>query len=109
MIQEAEDTTRTAASVWARAEGWKDARNVDSVPGVLDAAQTLLAENRPRRRFAGDLLDTPQARYGVDWEFGDRVTCQAWGREFDGEIRAVFFSLSGDGLETIGARVEVDE
>ena len=60
------------------------------------------------RSFSGNLLDTQQFRYGVDWQFGDRITAQYGGEEFDAMIDAVVFTVDENGQETLEARAEVE-
>lgn len=104
----ATDTGRLNSSVWGRRELFVDARNEAATAGVTAKAQAALAQARPYVRFAGTLLDTPQSRYGLDWQYGDRVTCTYQGLQFDGMVRAVEFAIGGDGQEEIRARVEVE-
>jgi len=107
-IVEVSDSTRIGASVWNRREGFADARNEPTTAGVTTKGNEVLAAGRPRLHFSGDLLDTERARYGVEWEFGDRVSATYLGRQFDGMIRAVSIQMGDGGQETLTARLEVD-
>ncbi len=108
---EVSDSVRIGASIWNRREGFKDARNTE--PGDTAARTTegnqMLNQGRPRLRFSGDVVDTEQARYGRDWFFGDRVTAVDGDLQFDCMIKALAVKLDGKGLESIGARLEVEE
>ena len=53
-------------------------------------------------------MDTPRSRYGVDWDFGDKVTARYRGREFHGDIRSVTVTIDASGLETVRAGLEID-
>ncbi|HLA39070.1 MAG TPA: hypothetical protein VJ417_03695, partial [Candidatus Glassbacteria bacterium] len=64
---------------------------------------------KPRLRFSGKLLDTPQAVYGKDWNFCDRVTVEYRGRQLDGLVNAVTVKVDGEGNETVEARFEVED
>lgn len=103
------DVSRYAASPWNRREAFADARNEDTTAGVTNKARSVLEEGRPRMRFSGKLLDTWQARYGVHWGFGDRITAEHRGKQFDGLIRGIKIGKTGKGEEFIEARIEVDE
>ena len=46
--------------------------------------------------------------YGIDWDFGDKVTLRYAGLEFFGDVRSVTVSIDSNGLETVRASVEVD-
>lgn len=103
----AEDTARSGRSIWGRREGFKDARNESTLAGVTNSANEMLASGEPRVLFGASLLDTPQARYGVDWDWGDRVTTEYQGQR-DGLVRADRVIVNSQGKEMIEARIEVD-
>jgi len=107
---EVSDTDLISGSAWGRREAFKDARHVDigNSAELTDEANTRLAEGRPRVRFTGSLIDSPQSRYGLDWHFGDKVTVQHAGYEFDGIIRSVRVQVDRDGLEEVDARIEAE-
>lgn len=107
-IEEMSDSERLNRSAFGRIEDWQDARNEDSDAGVQDAARSRLASGRPRVRFIGVLRDMPSSRYGVEWDFGDRVTVAYRGQQYDGMIRSVVIGVDNQAVETIDARVEVD-
>ena len=106
-IVEVSDAARIGMSPWNRREGFADARNESTTAGVTAKGNEVLAAGRPRLRFSASLKDTELARYGMEWEFGDRVTASYRGRQFDGMIKAVTIGVDGD--ESIGARIEVEE
>jgi hypothetical protein len=108
-VAEVEDTARSGASAWGRIEGWKDSRNETTADAVEDDAQALLNESKPTLSFSGKLLDSPQARYGIDWNWGDRVTCEYRGYQFDGLVRVVSVAVGSDGQEEINAKFETGE
>jgi len=108
---EVSDTARIGASIWNRREGFKDARNTE--PGDTAARTTegneMLNANRPRLRFSGDIVETEACRYGRDWAFGDRVTAEDSGLQFDCMIKVISIKVDGGGQETIKARLEAEE
>jgi hypothetical protein len=103
-----EDTARSGRSVWARREVFQDARNEETSTAVTSRANETLNASRPKVRFTGDLKDTAQTRYGVDWQFGDLVTATYAGKQFDGSVSGVQIGVRASG-ETITARVEVEQ
>lgn len=105
-IQYSEDTTRQAASVWALREGKVEAISATTAAAVLDAADAALAAGRPRSILTCKLLSVPGSIYGLDWDFGDRVTVTYDGRQGDALVRSVTISVDGNGNETIDASVE---
>ncbi len=111
-VQEAEDTTATGRSPFARKEKF-----VSAISGVLDnsdaevqaKADDSLAKNRARVTLTATIISTPTTSYGLHWFHGDKVTIDYQDIQFDTIIRAVSISVDGDGKETIAARVEFDE
>lgn len=104
-----EDTTRSGKSVWNRREGWVDARTCTSEAEVQSRAKSALEDGKPTMRFSGILLDGENTRYGLEWEFGDWVSCSFAGAQFDGMVKATAISVDGQGNETIEARFEVEQ
>lgn len=108
-IVTASDTVRMNVSPWGRREDWQDARNQNDTDGLDSAAAAGLEAGRPTASFVGTIKDTPQTRYGIEWDFGDRVAVSEFGLQLDGLVRAVRIGVGEDGFESIAARVEVDQ
>ncbi len=108
-IQEVRDLDRINASIWNRRESFRDSRHETTSAGVTDEAEIRLIEGRPRRRFSTDLLSVDGARYGLDWDFGDRITVEYLKEQFNGLIRAVSINVDSEGLETVSGRLEVED
>jgi hypothetical protein len=108
-VVEIEDIPRSLRSPWGRREAYSDARNESSTAGVTAAARKRLREGEPRLYFTGELLDMPNSRYGLDWEFGDKVTVTYRGYQLDGVINAIRLDINSDGKESIQARLEVED
>ena len=106
-LAEASDDARIGTSVWNRREKFADARNEATSDGVANKAEEVLRENVPLKRFTGKLLDTPQARYGVNWFFGDKVEISYRDIQFQGIVRALRIKMDKEGNEIITAKVEV--
>jgi len=104
--QEAYDAIRYNASQWNRCEGFADARNQSTANGVRESARTVLEVGRPRERFGSHLLDVEGMRFGLDWNWGDKVRVRYRDKEFDAIIRTVQLSLNQSGYETITARLD---
>ena len=107
-VEEVEDTTRSGASIWNRREIMTDGRHLSDSTGLTDRGQGALEKGRPLIRFSGLLLDTPQTRYGIDWNYGDKVTAWYKGDQFDGMVKALQITVDQYGKETLEARLEVD-
>lgn len=95
-------------SIWGRREGFRDARHEATVAGVASEAWASLSEHRPKRRFSTELTSIEGSRYGIDWDFGDRVSVTYADTQFDGMIKAVSVVVSDDGAEKITGRFEVE-
>lgn len=108
LIVEVSNTWATA-SVWNRVEGFADARNEITAGGITTICRKVLDACIPREKFSGTVLDTGQARYGIDWEFGDKVTVNYKGFQTDGMIRAVKIVLDESGAESIDVKIEVGQ
>lgn len=106
-IQQVYDTTRYSASIWNRCEGFADARNQTSDDGVREAGRANLEGSRPRIRFTAQPVDTAGTRFGIDWNFGDKVRSRYKNVEFDTIIRAVTLSVANK-RETVQARLDFE-
>ena len=106
-IQQVYDTERYSASIWNRCEGFADARNQTADNGVREAGRAQLEEGRPRIRASAVPVDTAGTRFGIDWNFGDKVRWRYKNVEFDTIIRAVTISVENK-RETIQARLDFE-
>lgn len=102
------DQVREHMTIFNKRERFQDARECGMDRDCIAArARKRMEEGKPRVIFSGSLLDTPQARYGVDWSFGDRVSVRYRDIEFDGDVKQVAISVNDEGLETVTAAMEV--
>ncbi len=106
-IQQVYDTERYSASIWNRCEGFADARNQTADNGVREAGRAQLEEGRPRIRASATPVDTAGTRFGIDWDFGDKVRWRYKNIEFDTIIRAVTISVENK-REQIQARLDFE-
>jgi len=107
-VQQVSDSDRYLLSIWNRCEGFADARNQTADNGVREAGRAALEEGRPRIRFTAQPVDTAGTRFGIDWNFGDKVRSRYKNVEFDTIIRAVTISLDSNRKETIQARLDFE-
>lgn len=103
----AKDDTRIGASPFGYREKFIDATQYDTTTGLSAEAQAAVRQGRPRSRFQGKLIDTPDTRYGVHWSWGDFVTVQAFGKSFDCRIDAISVTID-KGKETVEAVLRND-
>ena len=107
-IEQVSDAARYSVSAWARCEAFADARNTDVVNAIREEGRERLEQGRPIERFSAIPVDTEGSRFGVDWDFGDRVPAKYLGEEFETIIRATTIVLDSRGKESIRARLDVD-
>ena len=108
VIDTENDLPRMNRSLWNRRDIFQDAREEVTVLGVANRAFERMQAGRPRLFFSGDLRDTPQSRYGVDWGFGDKATARYRNQEFDGIVRTIQITVDDSGREDLRARLEVE-
>ena len=103
-IQQVYDAARYGKSQWSRCEGFADARDQDTGK-VAQVGQIALHNGRPLMRFGGIPLDTAGSRFGVHWNFGDKVPARYRGVEFNVLVNGVTLNVK-NGKETISARLD---
>lgn len=108
-IQVSSDNALINESIWNRREGFRDARHQSASAGVLTDADAMLSASRPRRRFHASLLSVKNSRYGIDWNWGDRVTVEYLGQRLNALVRSVSVSVDRNGDETVMGRVEIED
>jgi len=106
-VQQVYDADRYNVSIWGRCEGEADARQQSTDDGVIEVGRTALDDGRPRIRFGAQPVDTAGTRFGVDWNFGDKVQAKYLNRQFYCLIRAVALSVD-DGGEDVSARLDYE-
>jgi hypothetical protein len=107
-VRTSQDTTRLAASPFNRREYLRDARHVEDPANLVYEGASALHAGRPRRLFTSRINDTTQLSYGEDWRWGDKVTVQYEGQEFDCHVSAVKVAVS-EGAESIDAALRTEE
>jgi len=106
--QEVEDTTSSTASFWARAEGYADARLEEDADGVREEARAMLELKRSRIYFSSQPVDTRGTRFGVAWNWGDRVIARYRELEFEAIIKAVQLDIAPNSGERVSVRLEYE-
>ena len=105
-VVEVEDAVRVGTSQWNRRERFTNASNAKTTAAITGAGNDALSKYRPTVRFAGTLVDSPSARYGVHWGLGDKLPASYRGELFDVIARAVMVSVNSSGNETITSKLE---
>ena len=107
-VQQVYDADLYGVSAWNRCEAFEWATNQTVDNGVREAGRARLREGRPVKRFSGEPKDTAATRFGLHWNWGDKVRARYRNEEFDSIIQAVVLHMS-QGVESISARMEYEE
>jgi len=105
-IAEVSNSDALDASPLNRREGSYNA-NQTAAADLTNVGYQQLDKNKPVKLFDGELLDTENARYGLDWDLGDMLDAQDGDDEFEIMITGVEFSMTGGGKEQIRGTFEV--
>lgn len=107
-VVEGEDATRSGASIWSRREtfisaGYVDPENMDQqLDSVVDQG---LYRGRPRREFTGEIVDQPDNRFGVHWDFGYKLMAEYAAESYVCDVSAYHINVKGSGKEDIQAKI----
>jgi len=104
-VQQVYDSDRYGVSVWNRCEAVADARNAKSNNAVREAARADLREGEPVQRFGATLKDTAETKYGIHWNWGDKVKARYKSMEFIDIVNSVVLSVNRAG-EQVAARMD---
>ena len=104
-VQQVAEAARYNASQWNRCEGFADALNQASNNAVREKAREKLYEGRGLISGGGEVVDVEPTRFGVDWDFGDKVLFSYRGQTLPAIIRTTALSVNQDGRESISANL----
>jgi hypothetical protein len=104
VIAMAQDTTRMAASPFGRIEQFFDSTAGASTDLQSDADSAVRAA-RPIIHAVGDLVETDQCVRGVDFDYGDLLTVEIQGSQYDMRLNVMEVTLTASGERTV-ARFE---
>jgi len=103
-IAQAYDAAAYGRSIFARSEGFKDVPGVED-DSLQDAANAELVARRGVVEVKGKLVDTPDLRFGRDFDFGDTVTAVLWEDQYEAMISAVTVGMQ-NGQELVDITAE---
>ena len=107
-VEWAIDTTRMAESVFGRRETFIDAGNASDSPSVQGFADSGVRAGRPVVEATGEIQETDQCIRGVHFDYGDLVTVEIQGIEYDMRLDVLEVTLQG-GVETTTASFYYDD
>jgi hypothetical protein len=96
-------TTRqgTDYSATRNIEVFVDARNSATTAALNTAGDVVLDEDRARPEFSFDVLQVPNAYYGVHYFLGDKVTARYRGTSYTQKVQGVTVEFAPSGDERI--------
>lgn len=101
------DSTRMAESVFGRRELFVDAGNANDPDSVSGAADAGVRGGRPIIEVTAEVQETDQCIRGIHFDYGDLVTVEVQGIEYDMRIDVIEVTLQG-GVETTRASFYAD-
>jgi len=109
-IEIVSDTDRINASPWNRREMQVYAAYLssDSTSAHLAAqGNAALYEFRPKIQLTGEISETENFRYGIDFGFGDKLIGTYLGYTFDVHLDKIMITVnpSGEQFETLALRI----
>lgn len=99
VFQEVDDNT--SVSSWGRAEQFVDARDTTTLSTLQQRGQAALSASAEVTTFRATMTSSPQTRYGVDFDLGDKVTTVIDGVTFQEQIIEVDVTLESGKAESI--------
>lgn len=105
----ASDDARIDISPFNRREMLWDASSTLDLVSLQDEADGALRAGRPRRTMDGRIIDSDQARFGAEWSWGDYLTAQFVGENFNCRVESVAASKTLAGGEDLQGRLRYDD
>lgn len=102
------DADRVYRTPWSRREKFVNFSSQENATALTDRAEQAVREGKPRITFTGNLKDSLQTRYGLDWHYGDKVAIKYLNKSFTGLVNAIAISLNERKQEIVTARVEAE-
>ena len=100
------DENRINVSRYNRCEGQGYAAYSGEGTVIEDAGLSELRNGEPIEEFTSYISDQDSMRFGVDWNFGDKVTAKFLDRTYATIVRKVVITLDQSGREDVQARLE---
>jgi len=100
------DNTQIGVSPFGRIEDFQDARNTDDSTFLVYEARTALRAARPKLLFSANLVETQTVRYGIEYGFGDFMTCQFRGLALDCRLDVIHIVKEANAPERIDAKLQ---
>lgn len=96
----AHDTTRSGESPFGRIETIVDCNDAPNDATLTNEAQSAVRGGRPVITAVADLVETDQCVRGIHYDFGDLVTVEVDGVQYDMRLNIMEVSLTASGERT---------
>jgi len=99
------DTTRMAESPFGRVETIVDSSTAPNDATLTNDSQSAVTAGRPAIHAVADLVETDQCVRGIDFDYGDYLTVEVQGIQYDMRLNIMEVTVSASGDRTV-ARFE---
>jgi len=99
------DTTRMAESPFGRVEAIVDSSDAPNDATLTNDSQSAVTAGRPRITATADIVETDQCVRGVHFDYGDYLTVEIQGIQYDMRLNIMEVSVTAAGDRTV-ARFE---
>lgn len=93
------DSSRVAVNPFSRREGKKENTQITLQTSADNEAQELLDKHRGKVYFSGKIVQTKSMRYGIDWNYGDKIRASWKGINFDCRVLSYEINYSSEADE----------
>lgn len=101
------DSSRVAVNPFSRREGKKENTQISVQASADNEAQELLDKYKGKVYFSGKIIQTKTMRYGIDWNYGDKIRASWKGLNFDCRVLSyeINYSNTGNLVDEVNAFV----
>ncbi len=99
------DSTRIAESPFGRVEAIVDSQDAPNDATLTNDSQSAVTAGRPRITATADIVETDQCVRGIDFDYGDFLTVEIQGIQYDMRLNIMEVTVSASGDRTV-ARFE---
>jgi hypothetical protein len=96
------------AGYYRNIEIFKNSSNETDADRLSDYARQTYDEYKYAKTISGQLVETRSMKYGVDFDFGDALTAQAYGYYADCIVKAIAVRVDENMQETMTIKLEGD-
>lgn len=95
------DSTRVAESPFGRIEAIVDSQDAPNDATLTNDSQSMVQSGLPVISAVGDLVETDSCVRGIDFDYGDYVTVEVQGVQYDMRLNILEVTISASGDRTV--------